>query len=124
MTIKKYTELYEDTSAISGAGMGSVVSAAPSSLAGATIGSAWSDGGGTEGSGDVSVPYNATGGNRMFQKFPMGKFHGAMTGKKKREKQPKFDFSKNTNKIKPFTKVMSFDDYTVNSINKINRLKN
>jgi hypothetical protein len=108
--------VYEDTSAVGGAaGMGSVVSAAPSSLPGTTIGANWSGGGGTEGSGDIGVPYNPSGGKMMFQKFPMGKFHGAMTGKKKRSETKKV-FKPKTNK---HTKVMSFDDYTKDTINRV-----
>jgi hypothetical protein len=42
------------------------------------------------GSGDVSIPYNPSGANRMQQKIPiqtMGKDHGARTGKKSRVKK-------------------------------------
>jgi hypothetical protein len=43
--------------------------------------------GGTIGSGDISVPYNPGGADRMIQKIPvMGYNHGARTGKKSREK--------------------------------------
>ena len=54
-------EINEDTSATGGlavGGMGAVVSAQPSGLAGATIGTNWSSSGGTEGSGDISAQYN------------------------------------------------------------------
>jgi hypothetical protein len=83
----------EDTSATGGpsaGGMGAVVSSQPSGLAGATIGTSWASGGGTVGSGDVSIPYNPSGANRMQQKIPvqtMGKDHGARTGKKSRVKK-------------------------------------
>lgn len=84
-------EVNEDTSATGGpavGGMGAVVSANPSSFAGATIGTSYSSGGGTVGSGDVGVPYNA-GGQQAMQKVPapMGKGHGAQTGKKSRIKK-------------------------------------
>lgn len=84
--------ILEDTSATGGpavsSGMGAVVSAQPSGLAGATIGTNWASGGGTTGSGDVSVPYNPSGANRVFQKIPaQGKDHGARTGKKSRVKK-------------------------------------
>jgi hypothetical protein len=42
--------------------------------------------GGTIGSGDISVPYNPGGADRMIQKIPVGYNHGARTGKKSREK--------------------------------------
>ena len=81
-----------DTSATGGpsvGGMGAVVSAQPSGLAGSTIGTNWASGGGTVGSGDVSIPYNPSGNNRVFQKaqLPMGKDHGPRTGKKSRTKK-------------------------------------
>ena len=87
-TIKtKEKSLLEDTSATGGpsvGGMGAVVSAQPSGLAGSTIGTNWASGGGTVGSGDVSTPYNPSGSNRVFQKEPlaMGKDHGPRTGTK------------------------------------------
>lgn len=82
----------ENTSATGGpvsGGMGAVVSAQPSGLAGQTIGQNWASGGGVEGSGDIAVPYNPSGVNRVFQKIPaqMGKGHGPMTGKKSRKKK-------------------------------------
>jgi len=88
----KERNLLEDTSATGGpsvGGMGAVVSAQPSGLAGATIGTNWASGGGTVGSGDVSIPYNPSGSNRVFQKepLPMGKDHGPRTGKKSRKKR-------------------------------------
>lgn len=90
--IKKFEEfITENTSATGGpsvGGMGAVVSAQPSGLAGQTIGTNWASGGGTEGSGDIGVPYNPSGSNRVFQKIPiMGKNHGSRTGKKSREKK-------------------------------------
>jgi hypothetical protein len=86
----KENKLLEDTSATGGpsiGGMGAVVSSQPSGLAGTTIGTNWASGGGTEGSGDVSIPYNPSGSNRVFQKLPMGKDHGPRTGKKSRTKK-------------------------------------
>lgn len=59
----------------------------PCGIAGETIGMNWASGGGTSGSGDISVPYNPSGTNRMHQKLEMGKNHGARTGKKSREKK-------------------------------------
>lgn len=91
-TIKfKEQLILENTSATGGpaGGMGAVVSAQPSGLAGTTIGTSWASGGGTTGSGDISIPYNPSGSNRVFQKLqaPMGKNHGPRTGKKSRVKK-------------------------------------
>lgn len=129
----------EDTSATGGpagsvGGMGAVVNAQPSGLAGQTIGTNWASGGGTVGSGDVSVPYNPSGSNRVFQKIPaptMGSNHGARTGKKSREKKLDLKALKNVfAKRQDFTagqskngekKVMSFDDFQKNDINTIKK---
>ena len=51
-------------------GMGAVVAAQPSNNTGVTTEPGYSAGGGTTGSGDVSMPYNA-GGTKMFQKVPV-----------------------------------------------------
>ncbi len=51
-------------------GMGNVTSAQPSTLAGSTIGSAFSGGGGTVGSGDISNTFPKKG---AYQKSPTGK---------------------------------------------------
>jgi hypothetical protein len=132
------------TSATGGApscGMGAVVAAQPSGLAGATIGTSWGSGGGTTGSGDVSFPYNPgqtsiSGGtmdrtqvNKMQQKFPMSKNHGSRTGKKSREKKldmkalkdvfaKKQDYTKDGEK-KP--KVMNFNDFIKNDITSVKK---
>jgi len=125
--LKTFQELNEDTSATGGpavsGGMGAVVSAQPSGLAGQTIGQNWASNGGVDGSGDIGVPYNPSGSNRVFQKLPMGKGHGAMTGKKSREKKldlkalrMAFDKKRksedDTSVDKP-KKVMNFDDFAV-----------
>jgi hypothetical protein len=131
--------LEEDTSATGGpagsvGGMGAVVNAQPSGLAGQTIGTSWASHGGTTGSGDVSVPYNPSGSNRVFQKIPapsMGSNHGARTGKKSREKKldlkalkdifaKRQDFTAGQNKNGE-KKVMSFDNFQKNDINKIKK---
>ena len=129
----------EDTSATGGpggsvGGMGAVVNAQPSGLAGQTIGTSWASNGGTTGSGDVSVPYNPSGSNRVFQKIPapsMGSNHGARTGKKSREKKLDLKALKNVfAKRQDFTagqskngekKVMSFDDFQKNDVNTIKK---
>lgn len=91
----KYNEdlLLETTSATGGpvvsGGSGAVVSAQPSGLAGVTIGQNWASNGGTVGSGDIGVPYNPSGSNRVFQTVPgkrKSREHGGKKGKKTREK--------------------------------------
>lgn len=135
----KYQEdliLENATSATGGpAGMGAVVSAQPSGLAGSTIGPNWASHGGTTGSGDVSVPYNPSGANRVFQKIPapMGKDHGARTGKKSRTKRldmktlqnifknrPKFG-EKDSEKKSGEKKVMDFNDFLKNDVNTVKK---
>ena len=127
----------EDTSATGGpagsvGGMGAVVNAQPSGLAGATIGTSWASHGGTTGSGDVSVPYNPSGSNRMQQKIPvMGSNHGPRTGKKSREKKLDLKALKSVfAKRQDFTagqtkngekKVMSFDDFKKDDVNTIKK---
>lgn len=130
--------MIEDTSATGGpagsvGGMGAVVNAQPSGLAGATIGTSWASHGGTTGSGDISVPYNPSGSNRVFQKIPapMGSNHGARTGKKSREKKLDLKALKDVfAKRQDFTagqskngekKVMSFDNFQKSDINTIKK---
>ncbi len=138
---EKEQMILEDTSATGGApscGMGAVVAAQPSGLAGATIGTNWSSTGGTTGSGDVSFPYNpgmtsispATPQvNRMVQKAPMSKNHGSRTGKKSREKKldmkslksvfaKKQDYTNDGDK-KP--KVMNFNSFIKNDITDVKK---
>ena len=137
----KEQKLIEDTSATGGisvGGMGAVVSAQPSGLAGATIGTNWASGGGTVGSGDVSIPYNPSGSNRVFQKapLPMGKDHGPRTGKKSRVKKldmkalkdvfaKRQDFTAgegdNEKEIKGKGKVMDFNNFLKNDFNTIKK---
>lgn len=116
-------ELNEDSG-----GMGAITSAQPSSLPGVTTGQS----AGTVGSGDISVPFNPGGGAKMSQKIPaMGFNHGPRTGKKSREK--KLDLKQLRNAIKSrkdFThgqttgkKVMSFNDFQKDDINKVTRVK-
>lgn len=140
--INKLELMIEDgggTSATGGpsvGGMGAVVSAQPSGLAGATIGTSWASHGGTVGSGDVSVPYNPSGANRVFQKIPapsfeMGKGHGPRTGKKSRTKKLDLKALKDVfAKRQDWTagqakngekKVMSFDDFQKNDVNTIKK---
>lgn len=140
-TIKnKEKSLLEDTSATGGpsvGGMGAVVSAQPSGLAGSTIGTNWASGGGTVGSGDVSTPYNPSGSNRVFQKEPlaMGKDHGPRTGKKSRVKKldmkalkdifaKRQDFTAGEGEREQETKggkVMNFNNFLKNDFNAIKK---
>jgi hypothetical protein len=135
--ISNIEKIMEDTSATGGpggsvGGMGAVVSAQPSGLAGQTIGTSWASGGGTEGSGDISVPYNPSGSNRMQQKIPvMGSNHGPRTGKKSREKKLDLKALKDVfARRQDFTggqarsgekKVMSFDDFKKDDVNTIKK---
>lgn len=135
---EKIALLLEDggmTSATGGpsvGGMGAVVSAQPSGLAGATIGTNWATTGGTTGSGDVSVPYNPSGSNRVFQQIPMGKEHGPRTGKKSRTKKldlkalknifaKRQDYTSGEGEVKKEPKVMSFDNFQKSDVNKIKK---
>jgi len=96
------------------AGMGGVVSSQPSAFPGALNGVAWASGGGTKGSGDISIPYNPSGANRMFQKLPvMGKNHKSQTGKKSRQKPLNIKSLKDimANKGKSSGKIMNFNDF-------------
>jgi len=132
--ISNIEKTMEDTSATGGpaGSVGAVVSAQPSGLAGATIGTNWASGGGTVGSGDISVPYNPGGANRMQQKIPvMGSNHGARTGKKSREKKLDIKALKDVfARRQDFTagqtrsgekKVMSFDNFKKDDVNKIKK---
>jgi hypothetical protein len=137
-TIKqKESLILEDTSATGGpsvGGMGAVVNAQPSGLAGTTIGTNWASGGGTVGSGDVSIPYNPSGSNRMQQKIPvMGKDHGPRTGKKSRQKRldlkalkdifaKKQDYTSGEGEIKTKDKkVLNFNNFLKNDFNTIKK---
>ena len=133
---ENYTLLESDTSATGGlavGGMGAVVSAQPSALAGATIGTNWSSSGGTEGSGDISAQYNPGGlDHKLQQKIPMSKGHGPRTGKKSREKKldlkeiknvlsKRQDYTKGSSKASDEKKIMSFDDFEKSEINRVKK---
>jgi hypothetical protein len=129
----KEKDILEDTSAtggLSSGGMGAVVSAQPSGLAGQTIGTSWASNGGTTGSGDISVPYNPSGSNRVFQKLesPMGKNHGSRTGKKSRKKKLDLKTLRNMmSKSKEFEpsekgkKVMNYNNFLKNDFTTIKK---
>lgn len=116
MKILKFYEINEMTSATGGpavsSGMGAVVSSQPSGLAGTTLGTNWASGGGTEGSGDISVPYNPGGSNRVFQRL---KNHGPRDAKRLRRKKS-LKYLKNLfSKRQDFTanqgKVMNYNNF-------------
>ena len=116
MKILKFYEINEMTSATGGpavsSGMGAVVSSQPSGLAGTTLGPNWASGGGTEGSGDISVPYNPGGANRVFQRL---KNHGPRDAKRLRRKKSlkylKNLFSKRQDYTANQGKVMNYDNF-------------
>jgi len=139
-TFENYLEtLNEDTSATGGlavGGMGAVVSAQPSSLPGTTVGPAFANTGGTIGSGDISIPFNGTNGDNVYQKLAapkvMGKNHGSRTGKKSREKKldmkalknifaKRQDYTNGEGNVDRPSKVMNFDDFKKNDINQIKK---
>ena len=109
-----------------------------SGLGGQTLGTSWASGGGGE-PGQISVPYNPSGANRVFQKIAapeMGKNHGAHTGKKSREKKLDMKTLKSMfAKRQDYTagegdvdgeaprqsKVMSFDNFAKDNINTIKK---
>lgn len=118
-------------------GMGNITAAQPSSYAGVTTGSNYSQGGGTIGSGDIGVPFNVGGGKTMFQKVPaveMGKSHGPRTGKKSRQKKlnlktiknlfaQRQDFTAGQGGTPKTKRVMNFDDFQKDGLNKVTKVK-
>ena len=99
-----------------------------SGLAGQTIGTSWASGGGAEQPGQINIPYNPSGTNRVFQKLPMemGKNHGAHTGKKSREKKLdmkglKAMFKKREEDDNRPKKVLSYDDFEKDKMSNITR---
>jgi hypothetical protein len=98
-------------------GMGSVVAAQPSIYAGVTLDPGYSLGGGTVGSGDISIPYNS-GPMKVFQKIknPLDSRRGSAKRRRNKEVEelknalsPKKDYtaSKGVNKMK----IVSFDKF-------------
>ena len=103
-------------------GMGAVVSAQPSSFAGSTQGPAWSNGGGTIGSGDV----NSNGRKKPYTKIPAkynnklkNKNHGSTRGKKIRPVG--FDIKQLA--PKKAGKVLNFDDFQKKNTEIITKVK-
>ena len=106
-----------------------------SGLGGQTIGTSWASGGGDEDPGQINIPYNPSGSNRVFQKIAapeMGKNHGAHTGKKTREKKldmktlksmfaKRQDYTAGEGEVDRPSKVMSFDNFAKDDINSIKK---
>lgn len=138
---EKVEEIDETTSATGGlavsGGSGAVVSGQPSGIPGENLGKNWMSNGSVDGEGNLEVPYNPSGNNRVFQKIKtgkMGKDHGPRTGKKSRKKRIDMkklrdDFEKQYNKgekdggeeqEQPTTKkkVMNFDNFLKDEFDK------
>lgn len=116
-----YKLIKEDGEAManaSGMGMGNVGGASPSGNIGCTIGSNYSAGGGTIGSGDISVPYN-TGSNKMVFTKGKGYEHGSI--RKKRKKNNIREIMRNAPE-KP-SRVLSFNDYQKSNVNQVHKVK-
>ncbi len=106
-----------------------------SGLGGQTIGTSWASGGGDEDPGQINIPYNPSGSNRVFQKVAMpemGKNHGPHTGKKSREKKldmktlksmfaRKQDYTAGEGEVKRPSKVMSFDSFAKDDMNTVKK---
>lgn len=112
------------------AGMGPISSNQPSAMPGALNGVDWINGGGKEGSGDIAVPYNPSGGNRVFQKVKkpksaMGKNHGARTGQKPRKKPISRKMIQDMMKKKgqKSGKIASFDAFSKAEMDKVTKVK-
>lgn len=111
------------------AGMGGVVSSQPSAFPGALNGTNWISGGGQQGSGDISVPYNPSGANRVFQKLPA--FSKKKNGdpnvitKKSRHKQLDMKTLKDMMSSKKASgKIMNFNDFEKKDITtKVTKVK-
>jgi hypothetical protein len=124
----------EDTSATGGpAGAvsgGGYVNSQPSALPGTTVDPNFSNTGGKTGD-YISTPFNA-GGKLTKLDSPMGKEHGAMTGKKSRKPRldlkhlkdifsRRQDYTAGEGEVKREPKVMSFQDFEKDDINRIKK---
>jgi len=113
------------------AGMGGVASSTPSHFPGALTGTAWITGGGQSGSGDIAVPYNPSGANRVFQKLPafmQNKKNGGdpnVMTKKSRTKGFNMKTLSDLMKSKePKGKIMNFSDFEKKDITtKVTKVK-
>ena len=111
------------------AGMGAVVSSQPSAFPGSLNGPAWISGGGTEGSGDISVPYNPSGANRVFHKLPAfsKKKEGDPNVITKKSRHKKLDMKSLKSLLSqktPAGKIMNFNDFEKKDITtKVTKVK-
>jgi hypothetical protein len=110
-------------------GMGAVISPQPSMFAGVTTEPGYSAGGGSVGSGDISVPYNPGGRKKVFQKIPVDNRKG--TNKRRKNKMiqglknifsQKQDYTAGQGNSKP-SKIMNFDNFSKDDLNKVTRVK-
>jgi hypothetical protein len=111
------------------AGMGAVVSPQPSMFAGVTTEPGYSAGGGSVGSGDISVPYNPGGRKKVFQKIAVDNRKG--TNKRRKNKMiqglknifsQKQDYTAGQGNSKP-SKIMNFDNFSKDDLNEVTRVK-
>jgi hypothetical protein len=110
------------------AGMGGISTPQPSAFPGALNGVDWISGGGKEGSGDVAVPYNPGGANRVFHKVPGVRKvtnHGSNNrkGKKEKDKDKLKQFTKNIKKPMKTGKILNFSDFDKDQLNKVTKVK-
>lgn len=111
-------------------GSGAIVSAQPSNFAGVTTEPGYSAGGGTVGSGDISVPYNPGGRKKVFQKLAA---NSDRKGSNKRRKNKiiqglknifsqKQDYTASQGKSRP-SKIMNFNNFSKEELNKVTKVK-
>jgi hypothetical protein len=109
-------------------GVGDVTPAQPSVNAGVTSDPAYTAGGAKIGSGDVSVPYNAGGGKKMFQKVPTDNRKGDNKRRKNkmianlRSVVSHQDFTAGQGESRP-KKLMNFDSFSKEELNKVTKVK-
>lgn len=105
-------------------GMGNVVSSQPSSYSGVTMDPGYSNGGGTIGSGDISVPYNA-GGKKSSQQIPVRKQDNRFGTNKRRKSKMMgaLKTMKKASEAKPSGKLMRFDDFSKDNLMKVTKVK-
>jgi len=120
--IKSFDLFLEDDGGIAysgstNVGMGPVISAQPSVNSGSMIGSDWSSGGGTIGSGDISFPWNSSSNKMIFRKEKVKRFKDKKVNKFKR-KSIKVLYDKPSK-----SKLMTFDNFIKNDLTKVNKIK-
>ena len=108
-------------------GMGQVTSANPSSSIGVTTEPGYSAGGGTIGSGDISIPYNPGGRKKMFQKVESSrrgtnKRRNSRMISKLKGSVSKSDYTHNQGNIKP-NKIMNFDSFSKDELSNVTHVK-